>query len=161
MRPTALQPDAPLADDDRTRLRVLYHNPTDTEFVGSIHGRILSVNPLSFSASPPGVTGIFGAHIVAVDADTGSVMAGTLGGWSCQAPGPVQFDGSYSINALSVNHRYKIYAQPLSGTVGPSQTTNTVFSLCRNPATDPGSRPQACIVPSADLEFTAVTFASP
>jgi len=161
MRPTAQQPDAPPADDDRTGLRVLCHDPIDTQFVGSIEGRILPADLLAGPASLPGVMGIFGAHIVAVDANTGSVVAGTLGGWSCQAPGPVQFDGSYSINALAVNHSYKIYAEPLSDAIGSSQT-NATFSLCRNPTTDPGSRlPQGCVVPSADLEFTAATFTSP
>src|SRR5271168_3155954 len=60
MRPTAQQPDAQLSDDDRTGLRVLYPDPTDTVHVGSIAGRILPANPLSLPASPPGVTGIFG-----------------------------------------------------------------------------------------------------
>src|SRR5207245_6727989 len=40
-RPTALQPDAPLADDDRTVLRVLYADPADTLHQGSISGRII------------------------------------------------------------------------------------------------------------------------
>jgi Matrixin len=162
MRPTAQQPDAPLADDDRTGLRVLYHNPADTQFVGSIQGRILPANPLSLPASPPGVTGIFGAHVVAVDAASGAVVAGTLGGWSCQAQGPVQFDGSYSINALAVNHNYKIYAEPLNGPVGPSEVSNALVSLCRNPVTDPGWPPlQSCVVPQTDLEFTTATVSSP
>ena len=162
MRPTVQQPDAPLADDDRTGLRVLYHNPADTQFVGSIQGRILPANPLSLPASPPGVTGIFGAHVVAVDAASGAVVAGTLGGWSCQAQGPVQFDGSYSINALAVNHNYKIYAEPLNGAVGPSEVSNALVSLCRNPVTDPGWPPlQACVVPQTDLEFTTATVSSP
>ena len=162
MRPAAQQLDAPLSDDDRTGLRVLYHNPSDTQFVGSIQGRILPANPLSFPASPPGVTGIFGTHVVAVDATSGSVIAGTIGGWSCQAPGPVQFDGSYSLNALSVNHSYKIYAEPLAGAVGPSQVSDAIVSLCRNATTDPGwPSLQACVVPAADLELTTATLSSP
>jgi hypothetical protein len=161
-RPTTQQPDAPLSDDDRTGLRVLYHNPTDTQFVGSIQGRILPANPLSLPVSPPGVTGVFGAHVVAVDATTGAVVAGTLGGWSCQAPGPVQFDGTYAINALAVNHSYKIYAEPLNGTVGPSAVSNAIVPLCRNATTDPGWPPlQACVVPQTDLEFTAAELSSP
>jgi len=161
-RPTAQQPDAPLADDDRTGLRVLYHNPADTQFVGSIQGRILPANPLSLPAAPPGVTGIFGAHVVAVDAASGSVVAGTLGGWSCQAPGPVQFDGSYSINALAVSHSYKIYAEPLNGAVDPAEVSNALVPLCRSATTDPGWPPlQGCVVPPANVEFTAATLSSP
>jgi hypothetical protein len=162
MRPTTQQPDAPLSEDDRTGLRVLYHNPADTQFIGSIQGRILPANPLSLPAAPPGVTGIFGAHVVAVDAASGAVIAGTLGGWSCQAPGPVQFDGTYSLKALAVNHSYKIYAEPLNGAVGPAEVSNALVSLCRNASTDPGWPPlQSCVVPQADVEFTAATLSSP
>jgi hypothetical protein len=162
LRPTAQQLDAPLSDDDRTGLRVLYHNPADTQFVGSIQGRILPANPLSLPASPPGVTGVFGSHVVAVDAANGSVIAGTLGGWSCQAPGPVQFDGTYEIGAVAVNHSYKIYAEPLNGAVGPSEVSNALVTLCRNSTTDPGRPPlQACVVPQPNLEFTTATLSSP
>ena len=162
MRPTAQQPDAPLADDDRTGLRVLYHYAADTQFIGSIQGRIFPANPLSLPVSPPGVSGVFGAHVVAVDAASGSVIAGTLGGWSCQAPGPVQFDGTYKIGALAVNHNYKIYAEPLNGAVGPSEVANALVSLCRNSTTDPGWPPlQSCVVPQPGIEFTTATRSSP
>lgn len=162
MRPTAQQPDAPLGDDDRTGLRVLYHDPNDTQFIGSIQGRILPANALSLLASPPGVTGIFGAHVVAVDAASGAVIAGTLGGWSCQAPGPPKFDGTYQIGSLALNHTYKIYAEPLNGAVGPAELSNALVSLCRNTTTDPGWPPlQSCVVPHPTLEFTTATRSSP
>jgi hypothetical protein len=162
MRPTAQQPDAPLADDDRTGLRILYHNPADTLYVGSIQGRILPANPLSLPASPPGVTGIFGAQVVAFNADTGSVVAGTLGGWSCHAPGPADFDGSYEIDALPVNQSYLVYAEPLNGVVGPAQVAPAIATLCRNATTDPGWPPlQACVVPQPDTEFTVGILSSP
>jgi hypothetical protein len=137
MRPTAQQLDAPLSDDDRTGLRVLYHDPNDTQFIGSIQGRILPANPLSLPASPPGITGIFGTHVVAIDASSGAVIAGTLGGWSCQSQGPAKFEGTYQIGALVVNHTYKIYAEPLNGAVGPAEVSNSLVSLCRNSTTDP------------------------
>ena len=54
-RPTVQAPDAPLADDDRTGLRVLYPDATDTTHIGSIQGKILPSNPLSLPANPPGV----------------------------------------------------------------------------------------------------------
>jgi hypothetical protein len=161
-RPTTQQPDAPLGDDDRTGLRVLYHSPTDTQFIGSIQGLILPANPLALPSSPPGVTGVFGAHVVAVDAVSGAVIAGTLGGWSCQGPGPAQFDGSYVIGALAVNHNYKIYVEPLNGAVGPSEVSNALVSLCRNSTTDPGWPPlQACVIPQPNLELTTATRSSP
>jgi hypothetical protein len=61
MRPTTQQPDAPLGDDDRTGLRVLYPDPADAVYRGSISGHIFPANPLALPTSPPGVTGVFGA----------------------------------------------------------------------------------------------------
>lgn len=161
-RPTAQQPDAELSDDDRTGLRVLYPDPSDTVHVGSIAGRVLPANPLSLPASPPGVTGIFGAHVVAVDGSTGAVLAATLGGWSCVAPGPARFDGSYQIDRLPVGRSYQVYAEPLDNSVSPSQISPAIVSLCRNPTTDPGWPPlQGCVVPGVDTSFTTRTRPGP
>jgi hypothetical protein len=154
-RPTAQQLDAPLGDDDRTGLRVLYPAPTDTVNVGSLSGQIVPANPLSLPSSPPGVTGIFGAHVVAVDVASGAVIGATLGGWSCAAPGPAQFDGTYEISHLPVGHSYHVYAEPLDNTVYPSLVSPATGSLCRNPTTDAGWPPlQACVVPAVNTSFT-------
>lgn len=161
-RPSVQQPDAPLSDDDRTGLRVLYTDPTDTQHTGTIRGRILPANPLSLPAAPPGVTGIFGAHVVAVDSSTGAVIAGTMGGWSCSAPGPAQFDGSYEIDRLALGASYLVYAEPLNGVVSPAQITPATAGLCRNSTTDAGWPPlQACTVPALDVSFTSRTLAGP
>ncbi|MFI5056555.1 MAG: matrixin family metalloprotease [Candidatus Acidiferrales bacterium] len=157
-RPTTPQPDAPLGEDDRTGLRVLYADPADTVHTGSIQGRILPANPLSLPGAPPGVTGIFGAHVVAVNTASGGVIGGFIGGWSCTAPGPAQFDGSYQIDRLPVGQSYTVYAEPLNGAVDPSQVSNATASLCRNPTTDPGWPPlQGCVVPGVDTSFTTRT----
>jgi len=141
---------------------VLYSDPNDTTYVGSIQGRILPANLLSLPTAPPGVTGIFGAHVVAVDASTGNVIAGTLGGWSCIAPGPVQFDGSYFLDHLPVGHTYSVYAEPLDGAVAPSDVSDALVTLCRNATTDPGWPPaQGCLVPSVNQEFTTRTRPAP
>lgn len=162
IRPTAQQPDAPLGDDDRTGLRVLYPDPADTSHQGSISGKILPANPLSLPASPPGVTGIFGAQVVAVDSTTGAVVGATFAGWSCVSPGPAQFDGTYEIDALAVGHSYTVYAEGLNGAVDPSQISNAIDSLCRNVMTDPGWPPlQGCVVPVTDISFTARTRPGP
>ncbi|MBS1842172.1 MAG: matrixin family metalloprotease [Acidobacteria bacterium] len=162
MRPTAQALDAPLSDDDRTGLRVLYPDPTDTVHIGSIQGQILPANPLSLPASPPGVSGLFGTHVVAIDAASGNVVAGTLGGWSCAAPGPVQFDGGYLIQALAVGRSYRIYAEPLNGAVDPSQVSNALTTICRNGTTDAGWPPlSSCFVPSPSLKFTTRIRPSP
>jgi hypothetical protein len=55
-RSTFQTPDAPLADDDRSGLRVLYPDPTDTKHIGTISGRILPANPRSLA----GLTGVAG-----------------------------------------------------------------------------------------------------
>lgn len=85
-RPTAQSPDAPLSDDDRTGLRVLYPDPTDAVHIGSISGHVLPTNPLALPISPALVTGIFPAQVVALDNATGTVSAAVLAGWSCGDP---------------------------------------------------------------------------
>jgi hypothetical protein len=154
-RPTAQQLDEPLGDDDRTGLRILYPDPTDTVNVGTITGRILPANPLSLPLSLPGVTGIFGAHVVAVDESSGAVIAATIAGWSCSAPGPAQFDGTYELDHLPLNRAYTVYAEPLNGVVAPAQISPAIATLCRNPTTDPGWPPlQGCVLPIANTSFT-------
>jgi Matrixin len=157
-RPTVQQSDAPLADDDRTGLRVLYPDPSDTTNVGTITGRILPANPFSLPAAPPGVTGIFGAHVVAVDQASGAVIAGSIGGWSCLVPGPAQFDGTYSLERLPLGRTYSVYAEPLNGTVAPSQISPALATLCRNTTSDAGWPPlQSCVAPSVNVAFTTRT----
>lgn len=83
-RPTQQAPDGLLGDDDRTGVRVLYPDPSDSLHQGSIRGRVLPANPFALANLPmpsagKSVTGIFGAHVVALDADTRAVIAGTVG----------------------------------------------------------------------------------
>jgi hypothetical protein len=137
---------------------ILYPDPADAVHQRSIRGRIFPANPMALPASPPGVTGVFGAQVVAVDATTGAVAGAMFGGWSCVSPGPAQFDGTYEIDALAVGHSYTIYVEALNGAVDPSQITNAIDSLCRNVMTDPGWPPlQGCVVPAANMSFTART----
>ena len=135
-RPTVQAPDGPLADDDRTGARFLYPDPTDAVNIGSIRGRVLPANPFSlatFATPSPGssVTGIVGAQVVAVDAETGSVIAGTLGGWSCSATNPpTRFDGSFDLERLPLNHSYNLYAEPLVGLALPADFSFALAGLC-------------------------------
>ena len=161
-RPTTQQLDAPLSDDDRTGLRVLYPDASDTQHVGVIRGRVLPANLLSLPMSPPGVTGLFGAHVVAVDASSGVVVAGTIGGWSCADPGPVQFDGSYTLERLPLGRAYTVYAEPLDGVVAPAQIANATATLCRNQTTDAGwPALQGCVVPQVVTSFTTRSLPAP
>lgn len=151
-RPTALQPDAPLADDDRTGIRTLYPDPADTVNVGAISGRVVPANPFSLATQPapsPGssVTGIFGAHVVAVNADTGAVVAGAIQGWSCSASSPpAQFDGSFDIERLPIGENYVIYAEPLVNLAAPSDFDSTLGSC-------PSGSAPACAAPAANTNF--------
>ncbi len=140
LRPSGSAPDGPLADDDRTGIRVQYPDPNDTLNVGAISGRIVPANPFAlaqFAMTSPGspVTGLVGAHVVAVDAETGSVIAGTLGGWSCTAASPpTQFDGSFDLQRLPVGHSYNLYAEPLVGLAVPGEFSNVSTGLCSSSA---------------------------
>lgn len=154
-RPTAGAPDAPLSDDDRTGLRVLYPDPNNGTFIGSISGRILPANPLSLAGQPAGVTGIFGAHVVALDDATGAVIGATLGGWSCSGQGPTQFDGTYIIERLPVGRSYRVYVEPLDGPVDSGNIQGAISGLCRNSTTDSGWPAQfACTTPPVNINFT-------
>jgi len=162
MRPTLQQPDGPLGEDDRTGLRVLYANPADTLHGGSIRGQIFPANPLALPASPPGVTGVFGTQVVAVDVASGAAVGATIGGWSCSGLGPAQFDGTYEIDGLAVGRSYTVYAEALNGAVDPSRISNGIVTLCRNATTDPGWPPlQGCVVPAVNTSFTTRTRPGP
>jgi hypothetical protein len=121
-----------------------------------------AANPLSLPAFPPGVTGIFESHVVAVDAESGAVVGATIGGWSCSNPGPTQFDGSYVLERLPVGRDYEVYVEPFNGAVDPSQVGNATASLCRNATSDAGwPAQQSCVVPAADISFTTRTRPGP
>lgn len=156
-RPTAQSPDAALSDDDRTGLRILYPNSSDSIHIGTISGHVLPANPLILPVSPPGVTGIFPAQVVAVDNATGAVAASTMAGWSCSDPGPPQFDGTFSIDHLTVNssQSYQIYAEPLDGPVTLGNVIYNSTAICRSSQTDPGWPTQfACAFPPSTPPFS-------
>jgi hypothetical protein len=155
-RPSPPAPDAPLSEDDRAAMRVLYPDPSDSLHSGSIRGRVLPANPLALAGDPAGPTGIFGAQVVAMDEITGAVIAAAVSGWSCSDPGPPVFDGSYRIERLPVDsgRSYHIYAEPLDGPVTAADAFGQV-TLCRNQLTDPGWPPQlGCITPKPMVNFS-------
>lgn len=141
-----------LADDDRTGLRVLYPDPADLVNVGTIRGRVLPANPLALASRPPAPneTGIFGAHVVALDADTGQTVAGTFGGWSCDAGSlPVRFDGSYVLERLPVGRSYRLVVEPLDSPTGFDSISIAVMDLCRSGTNN------NCLAPSSlNTSFT-------
>jgi hypothetical protein len=156
-RPTLQTPDAPLSDDDRTGLRVLYPDLADTTHIGSISGRILPANPLSL-AGLSGVTGIFAAQVVAIDNSSGAVVAATQAGWSCGNSGPAVFDGFYLLQKLPVgiSQSYQIYVEPFTGPEDSSDVAATLARLCRNGFTDANWPTQfSCTVPAVTTNFTA------
>jgi hypothetical protein len=157
LQPTPQSLDAPLSDDDRAGLRVLYPDPSDAMHLGAISGHVVPANPLALPLSPYGVTGIFPAQVVALDHATGAVVAAVLAGWNCSDPGPPQFDGTYRLQRLPVgsSQSYEVYAEPLDGPVDFGNVIYNLSSICRNPATDPGWPAQfACVVPASAAPFS-------
>jgi hypothetical protein len=104
--------------------------------VEAIQGRILLANQLALAEfhapeSESAGTGIFGAQVVAVDAATGSVIAGTLGGWSCStAIPPTPLEGTFEREHLPVAHSNQIYAEPMIGVIGPGDLSEALDNLC-------------------------------
>jgi hypothetical protein len=152
-RPSAQAPDAMLSDDDRTGIRALYSDPNDTVNVGSIRGRVLPANPFALASLPATsssayVTGIFGAHVVAVDSASGAVIAGAMSGWSCSSVGaPPIFDGSYRIDRLPIGHSYQLYAEPLVGLVTPADFGVALGEICATAGA------LACTTPAVNTNF--------
>lgn len=152
-RPSVSWPDAPLADDDRAGLRSLYPDPADAADIGYISGRVVPANLFAladFPATSPGeyMTGIFGAQAVAVDAASGSVIAATVGGWTCNpSTSIVQFDGSYSLGPLPIGRSYVIYAEPFVGPVQASDVAGAFANLCSAGAS------ASCTVPTVNTNF--------
>lgn len=154
-RPTSTTPDAPLRDDDRTAIRVLYPDPNDTTYTGVITGRVVPANPISLAgveqpAAGDYVTGIYGANVVAVDAQTGEIVASALSGWSCpSASATPVFNGTYIIEGLPLGRSYNLYIEPLNGIVSPGDIGGNSL----NPCSTTGSTP--CISPPANTDFVA------
>lgn len=152
-RPTLAAPDAPLADDDRTGIRFLYADPIDAVNIGAIRGRIVPANPFALAIVPATstgsyVSGIFGAQVVAVDADSGAVIAGAFSLGSCAASNPpMQFDGSFDIERLPIGHSYLIYVEPLVGLATPGDFSGGLDDLCSSSLAVP------CTTPAANTNF--------
>jgi Matrixin len=153
-RPTVQAPDGPLSDDDRAGIRRLYPDPNDTVNIGAIRGRVVPANLFALATTPApssgvSVSGIFGAHVVAVDTGSGAVVAGTLGGWSCDPANPVlQFDGTFDIERLPVGRSYMTYAEPLVGLATPGDFSGALNYLCAS-----GSA-SACTTPAVGTNFS-------
>jgi len=161
-RPTPTAPDGPLADDDRAGIRSLYPDPNDSVNIGAIRGRIVPANPFALATLPatsPGsyVSGIFGAQVVAVDADSGAVVAAALSLGSCAASNPpMHFDGSFDIERLPIGRRYLIYVEPLVGLATPADFSGALDDLCSSSPT------ASCTTPAANTNFNpAFLSASP
>jgi hypothetical protein len=119
-------PIASWRDDERARMRVSYSVPSATVRLRTVSGRVLPAILFAVAGIPSpstgrSETGIFGAQVVAVDANTSRVIAGTLGRCDCNAASPpASFDGTYELDCLPVAHNYISYAEPLEGIVSPS-----------------------------------------
>jgi hypothetical protein len=142
--PTLASPDAPLYANFIPTLATPW----------SVSGRVLPANPLALGDT--GATGIFAAHVVAMDPATGMVIAASISGWSRSDPGPPVFDGAYRIAGLAtgITQAYQVYAEPLDGPVSPGEVFESTV-LCRNALTDPGWPVQfACSTPAPVTNFS-------
>lgn len=75
--------------------------------------------------------GIFRAQLVAVGANTGALIAGTLGGCTCNAASPpANSDGTYELDRMPAGQNYIINAEPLEGIVNPSDFGQLLEKLC-------------------------------
>jgi Matrixin len=160
-RPTAQAPDGPLSDDDRTGIRALYPDPNDAVNIGAIRGQILPANPFALAAlaapsTGSSVTGMVGAQVVALEADTGAIVAGTFSAGSCNTSSPpTQFDGSYDLERLPVGRNYNLYVEPLVGIALPADFVIPA-DLCSQDVTP------SCVAPPANTNFNVRTMpASP
>ncbi len=134
---------------------MLYPDPNDVVDVGAIRGSVLPANPFALAIVPApyaggSVTGVYGAHVVAVDAATGAVVAGAFAGWSCSdlsSTALPQFDGSYDIERLPVGHNYWLYAEPLVGLAQPGDFGEALENVCSANSTP------SCNTPAVDTNF--------
>jgi hypothetical protein len=124
--------------------------PIDVDTIGLLTGG----NNCGIQGSPLTVTrplsgaAVVSAHVVAVDAETGSVIAGTLGGWSCDAANPpTQFDGSFDLERLPVGHSNNLYTEPLVGLALPGDFSDAFTGLCSS------SVAPTCTPPAVSTNF--------
>jgi hypothetical protein len=97
-----------------------------------------------------------GAQVVALDADTGAIIAGAFSAGSCNASSPpMQFDGSYDLERLPVGRNYNLYVEPLVGIALPPDFV-VPADLCSQDVTP------SCTAPPANTNFNVRTMpASP
>jgi hypothetical protein len=97
-----------------------------------------------------------GAQVVALDADTGAIVAAAFSNGSCNAASPpTQFDGSYNLERLPVGRNYNLYVEPLVGIALPSDF-DAPANLCSQAVTP------SCTAPAANTNFNVRTLpASP
>jgi len=82
------------------------------------------------------------------DSETGSVIAGTLAGWSCDgANPPTQFDGSFDLERLPIGRSYNLYAEPLVGLALPGDFSDVIMGLCSSSAAP------TCAAPPVNTNF--------
>ncbi len=102
-----------LAADDITGLRVLYPTFAFSSMLGAITGRI----------EEPGGRGVFGAHVTALDLDSGELYS-TLSG----AETGVRDRGAYALRGLPTG-LYRVAIEPVSGGLDASNFSSLFATL--------------------------------
>jgi hypothetical protein len=89
--------------------------------------------------------------VVALDANTGAIVAAAFSSGSCNAASPpTQFDGTYDLERLPVGRNYNLYAEPLVDIALPSDF-DVPADLCSLDVTP------WCMAPTAKTNFNVRT----
>src|ERR1700693_2494271 len=133
-----------------------YPDPNDTANIGAIRGQILPANPFALAAltaTSTGLSGWVGTQVVALDADTGAIVAAAFSSGSCNAASPPnQFDGTYDLERLPVGRNYNLYAGSLAAIALPSDF-DVPADLCSQDGTP------SCVAPRRRRQFQRADFA--
>ena len=162
-RPTAQSPDAPLADDDRTGLRVLYPDADGHDAHRRDRGSRLAGESAGAALRHDGNIRRAGRRGGCRELEGRRGLA--IGGWSCADPGPPRFDGSYRDSAAcrrSDASRTSFTRNRWTGHSNRSDVPGATTALCRNAITDASWPAQfSCTVPAVNNEFSTKVRAGP
>jgi len=123
-------PDAPLGDDDRTGLRVSIPIRQMRRTRDRISGLILPRIRWRFRPRPPGVTGVFAAQVVAVDAVSGrSLSERRSAGGVARLQVLRNLMAPMKSTVWQWDTSYTVYAEALNGAVDPRSSITRLLAM--------------------------------
>lgn len=115
-----------LSADDQAGIASLYPSSSFAATTGQISGRVLT----ALGART------FGAHVVAVDAASGSTVVSTIAAGTC-VNNQMNYDGSFLIEGLPPGE-YQLFAEPLDGPSTQGDYNSFFGGFLARPAVDTG-----------------------